>query len=109
MLTLQEFAKAWLKAVDTGILPEEFVSVNKYGLCLNCSRAANHEAYNKLNDLLLSVYQTSDCPFDTNVMAYIDDDYKSQNPKRRAFVEAIAQGNLIVDDFGNVVIVKEQA
>ena len=39
----------------------------------------------------------------------MDNDCKSQNPKRRAFAEAIAQGNLIVDDFGNVVIVKEQA
>ena len=109
MLTLQEFAKAWLKAVDTVILPEEFVNVNKYGLCLNCARAATYEAYNKLNNLLISIYQTSDCPFDVNLMAYVDDDFKSQNPKRRAFAEAIAQGNLIVDDFGNVVIVKEQA
>lgn len=109
MLTLQEFAKAWLKAVDTGILPEEFVNVNKYGLCLNCSRAATCEAYNKLEDLLKSIYQNSSCPFDADAMVYLDDDCKSQNPKRRAFVEAIAQGNLIVDDFGNVVIVKEQA
>lgn len=109
MSLLQEFAKEWLEVADTGIDSERFVNIKKYGLCINYGKFVNWDGKSVMQETLKYCYQNCDHPFDPHTASYMDDNNKHVNPKRRAFVEAIAQGKLVVDDFGNVVVVKETA
>ena len=107
MSLLQEFAKEWLQVADTGVDSERFVNIKKYGLCINYGKFVNWDEQYAIQETLKYWYQNCDHPFDDNRALYMDDNNKHLNPKRRAFVEAIAQGKLVVDDFGDVVIVRE--
>lgn len=111
MSLLQEFAKEWLKCCENLYDVNNKLIPNYSGLCSNFASYCRHYPIHpkELKYELLRCYGTFDLPFDRSSTSFANDANKHLNPKRRAFVEAIAQGKLVVDDFGNVVVVKETA
>lgn len=109
MSLLQEFAKKWLETCSDLSNVENLLLPDTRGLCSNFITYYRHNPVHplELKYELFRCYGTFDIPFDSSFNDYRSDVNKHLNPKRRAFVEAIAQGKLVVDDFGNMVVVKE--
>lgn len=109
MSLLQEFAKKWLETCSDLSNVENLLIPDSWGLCSNFAAYCRHHTIHpmELKYELHHCYGTFDLPFNNSLNDFMNEQDKHLNPKRRAFVEAIAQGKLVVDDFGNMVIVCE--
>lgn len=109
MSLLKEFAKEWLKAVSDLNNVGNLIVPDYEGLCSNFTSYCRQYSIRsmELKYELLRCYGTFDLPFDRSVALSIKDTAKHLNPKRKAFMEAIAQGKLVVDDFGDMVTVND--